>query len=495
MRKKSLLALVLAFVMLLSGCALFEKNPEKDRATEIIHVGEKIYTKGEIQDEVDYQLSYMSYVYSLYGMEFDPADPDTLAAVQQQVIDYLIEEAVIEKKIGELGLSNLTEEEQTALNTVVDASWQENLESVKASYFAETELTGEELDKALIAKSEELGFTRDLIEESEKSAYLQTKLYNHVISGVTVSEEDIQAAYDAAVAADKDTYTQMPEAYGSRVNNASAVSYYRPAGYRMVKQILVSFTEEDQALMAQVEELIAQQQAAVTEATAALGDTANVNELLSKVTVTMAQPAITVSFGAETTSLTDPVSTEAPALEIAAEFDETVDEATATAVKALAEAKALLEFYTHQLTTATNNAFANIDAQADDILAQLKAGADWDALMAEKTADPGMQAGAATAETGYAVSAASTATMDEAFVNAAMALGKVGDISPKTRGIYGYYIIQYTAEVAEGPVALEDVRAELEAQQLYAKQQTAYEEALGLWVAEAGAKVNYDKLK
>lgn len=495
MRKKSLLALVLAVVLLLSGCALFEKSPEQDRATKIIQVGDKVYTKGEIQDEVDYQLSYMSYVYSLYGMAFDPTDPETLSAVQQQVVDYLIQEAVIEKKIGELGLSNLTEEEQTALNTVVEEAWQENLESVKTSFFAETELTGEELDKALIAKSEELGFSRDLIEESEKSAYLQTKLYNHVISGVAVADEDIQAAYDAAVAADKDTYTQMPEAFGSRMNNAGAVSYYRPAGYRMVKQILVAFTEEDLALMTQVKELITQQQAAVTEAAAALGENTNVNELLSKVTVSMAQPAMTVSFGADITSLSVPVATTAPAVEIAAEFDETVDEATAAAVKALAEAKALLAFYEHQLTTATDNAFANIDAQADDILAQLKAGADWDALMAEKTADPGMQAGAATAETGYAVSAASTATMDEAFVSAAMALNSVGDVSPKTRGIYGYYIIQYASEVAEGPVAMDDVRGVLEAQQLDAKQQTAYEEALGLWVAEANAKVDYDKLK
>lgn len=493
MRKKSLLALVLALALVLTGCALIEKNPEKDRATEIIRVGDKVYTKGEIQDEVNYQLSYMSYVYSAYGMEFDAAAPNVLATVQQQVIDYMIEEAVTEKKVAELGLSNLTEEEQTALDTVVEQSWQENLQNIKASYFAETELTGEELDKALAAKSEELGFTRDLILESEKASYLQSKLYNHVIEGVTVTDEDIQAAYDANVAADKDTYTQHPEAYGSRINNANSVSYYAPAGYRMVKQILVKFAEEDQALLAQVEDLIAAQQAAVTEAAAALADVTNVDELLSKVTVTMPQPAMAVSFGAATTNLTNPVATEAPAMEITAEFDETVDETTAAAVKALAEAKALLAFYEHQLTTAINNAFANIDAEADDILAQLNAGAEWDALMAEKTDDPGMQSGA-TAEKGYAVSAASTATMDEAFVNAAMALGKVGDISPKTRGIYGYYIIQYTAEVAEGPVDIEVVRAELEAEKLYAKQQTAFDEAMGLWVAEADAKVDYDRL-
>ncbi len=496
MHKKSLLALILALALVLGGCALIEKDPQADRATEIIRVGDTVYTKGEIQDEMDYQVAYMSYVYSLYGVEFDATDPEFLATVQQQVVDYFIEEAVIKQKIGQLGLSALTEEEQTALDTVVEEAWQENLASIKETYFAGTELTGEELDKALSAKCEELGFTRDLIVDSETSAYLQTKLYNHVISDVTVSDEDILAAYDQSVASDQETFASMPEAYGSRVNNSGTVSYYRPAGYRMVKQILVPFAEADETLMAQVQGLIDQQEAAVTDATAALTDmgVANVDELLSQVSVAVPQPAMAVSFDAETTNLTDPVATEAPEMVVTANFDETVDEATAAAVETLAKAKALLAFYEHQLATATNNAFANIDAQADDILAQLNAGADWDVLMAEKTADPGMQPGAATAETGYAVSAASTATMDEAFVSAAMALNNVGDVSPKTRGVYGYYIIKYAAEVPEGPVALEEVRDVLVEAQLYAKQQVAYEEALGLWVAEADAKVDYDKL-
>ena len=136
----------------------------------------------------------------------------------------------------------------------------------------------------------------------------------------------------------------------------------------------------------------------------------------------------------------------------------------------------------------------HIAPQADDILAQLKDGADWDTLMAEKTDDPGMQEGAPTAATGYAVSEGFTA-MDEAFVNAAMALKNVGDVSPKTRGMYGYYIIQYTSDVPEGPVPLEELRDIITEAELSAKKQAAYEEALGLWVAEADAKVNYDALK
>ena len=201
-----------------------------------------------------------------------------------------------------------------------------------------------------------------------------------------------------------------------------------------------------------------------------------------------------MSFGADQTALTDPVATVATVTDVSATFDETVDEATATAVKALAEAKAVQAFYESQLTKATNNAFANIDAEADEIIAQLESGADWDALMAEKNDDPGMMEGAATAATGYAVCEGFT-SFDEPFVAAAMALENVGDFSPKTKGAYGYYIIQYTSDVEEGPVALDDVREALTASELATKQETTYTNTVAQWVTEANAKVDYKALE
>ncbi|MBQ7844816.1 MAG: SurA N-terminal domain-containing protein [Clostridia bacterium] len=496
MRKKSLLALLLAVAVLLTGCALVEKDPEVDRATEIIRVGDTVYTKGQVQDEVAYQLSYMNYIYSMYGMAFDANAPETIAQAQQQVIDYLIEEAVLTQKIDELGLSALTEEEQAALDAQVEAAWTQNLDSVKASYFADTELAGEELDAALTAKCEELGVTRESLVKAETAYLLQDKLYNHIVKDVTVTDEELLAAYTENVEADRATFETTPSAYGARINNASTTAYYRPAGYRMVKQILVEFTPDDLALLNEVESLIAEQKAAVTAAETALTNlgVADADTLLTKVTVSMAQPAMAVSFLATATNLTNPVATQAPAMDVTAAFDDTVDEATAAAVKSLAEAKALLAFYQHQLTTATNNAFANLDAEADAIIAQLKEGADWDVLMAEKTDDPGMKEGAATAITGYAV-CEGFASFDEPFVTAAMALKNVGDISPKTRGAYGYYIIQYAADVAEGAIPMEEVQEELTAAQLTTKQEATYDQAIAQWVTESNATVNYEALK
>ena len=114
--------------------------------------------------------------------------------------------------------------------------------------------------------------------------------------------------------------------------------------------------------------------------------------------------------------------------------------------------------------------------------------------MAEKTDDPGMKEGAATAITGYAV-CEGFASFDEPFVTASMALKNVGDISPKTRGAYGYYIIQYAADVAEGAIPMEEVQEELTAAQLTTKQEATYDQAIAQWVTESNATVNYEALK
>lgn len=481
MHKKALLALLLVMAMFLTGCTLIEKDLEVDRATEIIRVGDTVYTKGEIQDETDYQLNYMAYYYSMFGMSYDPTDAATVAEMQQSVIDSFVQTSVCSDKIAELGLDQLTEEEQTELDAAVEETWAYYQENVTASYFADTTLTGEELDSAVLAKMEELGVTRESVTEYEKSIITSDKLREYVIANVAVTDEELQASYDKKVEEDKTYYENYPSSYGARVNNGTVV-YYRPAGYRMVKQILVKFTEEDQALLDSIEDAISEQETLVSSYTNTLTElgVTDVPALLAQVNVTMEQTATVTDLATVT--------------DITANFDEGTSEEIITAATSLAEAQAKIDFLNSQLDQAKAQAFANIDAQADDILAQLASGADWDTLMAEKTEDPGMQEGAATAATGYAVSAATT-NMDTAFLSAAMALENVGDVSPKTEGIYGYYIIQYTSAVEEGAVDLSDVQESLSASLLSEKQDTTYDETVAQWVSEADVKIDYNALK
>ena len=124
-------------------------------------------------------------------------------------------------------------------------------------------------------------------------------------------------------------------------------------------------------------------------------------------------------------------------------------------------------------------------------MAQIAEGADWDTLMAEKTQDPGMQSGT-TAERGYAVSADMT-NFDSAFVEAAMALKNVGDVSDKTRGsAYGYYIIKYVGDAVEGPIALDDVKESIQSSLLSTKQDDTYTQTVDGWVSNAESQFKLD---
>lgn len=480
MHKKALLALLLVMAMMLSSCALIEKDPEADRATEIIRVGDIVYTKGQIQDETNYQMNYMAYYYSLFGMSYDVNDATLVAEAQQAVIDDLVQTAVVDNKAKELGMYELTAEEQAKLDANVEESWNYYMESVKSYYFADSQLTGEELDKAVEEMAANMGLTREYVVETETAYIAEEKLYQQVTADVTVTEEEIQAGYEKEVAADKEGFASYPYNYGNMVD-AGTVVYYRPAGYRMVKQILVQFTEEDVVMMENLVNVVTPLENQITASATALSNlgVTDVNALLANVTVVVNGTALD---GSDLTA------------EVTANFGEDVSAEVAEQIKLYAEAQAKLNRCSELVTELTNQAYANIDAKTDEILAQLAAGADWETLMAEKTEDPGMQPGAATAERGYAV-CADTEDLDTAFLNAAMALEKVGDVSDKVAGYYGYYIIKYVADVEEGPVALEDVKDALISSLKAEKQETAFTEVVTKWVSEANVKIDYNALK
>ncbi len=91
-----------------------------------------------------------------------------------------------------------------------------------------------------------------------------------------------------------------------------------------------------------------------------------------------------------------------------------------------------------------------------------------------------MQAGAAT-ENGYYVAAG--ASYDQAFLDAALALGEVGDVSDPVLGSYGYHIIRYEADVPSGAVDFDSVKEAVGSDALKAAQQTAFTTALDEWKA------------
>ncbi len=254
MRKRVILAFVLVLALLAStGCSLIVKDEAVDLATPVIEVAGRIFTKGDVQSETDYLLDYYESMYTSYGMSFDRTDAQTVADLRQTAIDSYINEAVLTQKITEGGYDQFTDEERAEIDAKVNEDYQLYYDTVVTFYMAGTELEGEALQAEVDKQMTALGFpSKEQLTKSAELNLAQAKLRADVVKDVTVSEEEFQTEYQARVNTATNNYVNTPAAYGTAVSNGETI-YYTPAGYRYVKHVLVSFTDEDKAAIEALE--------------------------------------------------------------------------------------------------------------------------------------------------------------------------------------------------------------------------------------------------
>ncbi len=459
MQKKALLALLLAMTLLLSGCALIVKDPEVDAQTVIIRMGDKTVTKEKVQQETNVQLYNTANLYSMYfGSSYDTTNPDNIASAQDAAIEALEKDMVIRDQIAKQGITLTEDEEKEALEDG-QSEYDSELEFAQSYYFPDSELDEETLKAEAAKKLESLNYNLEYYQNAAKDKALEDKLRESVIKDVAVTDEEIQKEYEDHVAESKESYESNAGSYASAVNNGTTV-YFAPEGVRRVKQILVKFHDDDQ-------EAIDAAKSKVTEA--------NTKVTAAQAKIDEAQKVIDDAEAPEESK------TEAQTDKTAAELE-------------LAEANTALDAAQKEETDVREKAFANLDEETDAILAEIAGGADWDTLMAEKNQDPGMQSGE-TAEKGYAIAEGMT-SFDAAFVDAGMALEKIGDTSGKIRGdAYGYYIIRYVADEPAGEIGLDAVKEDISSELLEDKQTETYNNQIDQWIADAGFQVDKNALK
>ena len=72
-----------------------------------------------------------------------------------------------------------------------------------------------------------------------------------------------------------------------------------------------------------------------------------------------------------------------------------------------------------------------------------------------------------------------------------MSIEEVGGISAPVYGKYGIHVIYYMDDIPAGEVALEDIREDVEAKALDAKQQQTYDDQVAAWKDEMNVQYNY----
>ncbi|HNW86513.1 MAG TPA: peptidylprolyl isomerase [Candidatus Limiplasma sp.] len=355
-------------------------------------------------------------------------------------------QSVILQKIQEYGLDQFTDGEMAEINKAVDEAYDRSLATVRTNHFSHTELTGDALQQAMEAKLAELGYvTREQLLQSAKQSKAEEKLRAMVVKDVTVSDDEIQSWYDAAVLSETEAYSLNLAQYQADVENGSIICYI-PAGYRYIKNLLVYLSDDMQAAIKNQNRAITARQTTLDATLAALGKLSS--------------------------NPTDDTQDE----------QKNREELTALSQTLQAEIDQLKT----SLKTFTENAFGALQPRVDALMAKIDTGADFDALIETDGEDPDALI-EPVKTTGYLVCAVSTMWVPE-FTEYGMALAKVGDISVPFRTRYGIHIVQYASDLTSGKVPLAEVYDRIRADLLTAKQDAVYNAQIEQWIANAKAE-------
>lgn len=427
MKKWCILLLMLAMVgLLVAGCG--QADPEKDAQTVVAEVGGQKITKGEANKIYPLMEAQMLQMYEQYGTTVDPNAKEFVSSVKATVLGVLTEGVALEQKLAQMG-NGLTEEDHVAFETQAQAEY----DSTLASYM-ESGGIDEETARAELAT---YGYTVDGLAYSNYRAELESRLQPFATENVTVTDEQLKTKYDELVATAETTYETTPTQFITDYNNGATL-YTIPDGFRLVKNLVIGYTAEQNAL--------------ITEK-----DDEYFSKLIEQFTL-----------GNEISGNTEATEEEKAATQAK------IDELTADMERINEETQALREVALEEARPAAEEVLAKVQEE----------GADFDALMTEYSIDTPPERVLAT---GYPVTEGTTYYV-ASFTEGAMALTEIGEVSDLIASEYGFHILKYVGDLTAGPVAFDEVKDAIETQALAEAKDTAFYDTMLAWIEAASIK-------
>ena len=453
MKKFVKLLSLLLCVSLLFGAALAEETetavaqPADDAV--IARLNGKDVTWGDA--------SYYFNLYISYGY-VDTANDLDVEWWKAKSMENAIDAAILMSKAEEFGFYPLSEEEAATVDAQLEGDWEAAMQSYISSNYPDLtdDSTDEEKAEANAAAEKyfaDLGYTMETLREDYHKSNALNKLQEMMLQDATVTDEEIDEAYQTLVEQDKALYendlkaycdyqsqvqySQMLAAYG--YGTAMDAAAYRPAGFRGVKHILLPVDETLMTTYTDLQARYEEQENASEEAAAETTD-------------------------AETAAEESADATPAPTAEPVTE-------------EQVNEAKAAI--------------FASLADKIDEINQKIADGADFDELIATyavdaegNATDPGMNSEPYKTN-GYEVCEFSTDYVPE-FVEAAMSIDTLGGVSAPYLSDYGVHIVKYVRDVPAGPIELSDADRETRRSELLSeKQRVLYNNVMTGWREEA----------
>ena len=266
---KKLMALLMAAMLLLSssGAAVAE---ETDVVLATAYDGEVSVMMSEVKAEFDEMLqAYIAY-YAQYGYEMDEYDTGFQNSVAQETVQMKLSQKVAERHAQDTGYE-LTQEKDEAYQAEALAALAEMMEYY-TMYLTSYGVPEDQIDGVVKSELEAAGYTYDTLYESAKLKGVLDHLYALGTEGVEITDEEVKAAFDAKVAAKKETYDADVDAFINAYISEEEI-LYTPEGVRLMHCIFVALEAEEAASDA----------AAQTEEAAALTGKAKADEALAKI--------------------------------------------------------------------------------------------------------------------------------------------------------------------------------------------------------------------
>ena len=448
-RTLALISALCCLCILLAGCNLIKVNTtevakdefaelKKEYDTVLAEYDGGTVTRFDIMNSLNYSAQMYYYI---YGTTMPSSE---LSSYVSSAVDTEVSARAVQLQFEKRGLE--LDESEEEIRSEADAEWQEAYDY----YYSIAE--GETHEEKAIRTEMELygiGYSKERLYRGELVGHQQPVLQDSVEQEIeSVTDEQLQEAYEAKVSEDEASYTSSPSSIEQNATNANTIICWYPEGYRTVKHILIKPDEE--ALKA------------VTDArdayNTAVSEIAKLNE------------------------------------ELAQEDDEA--EAAERSADDISADIAARESELPELEAAVAQAEqACIDSakdRIDEVYAALESGTSFDQVMEEYGEDPGMQSEPAKT-TGYYVAEGST-TWDSNFTEGAMALAQAGDYSAApVISSSGIHIIYYQSDVQSGPVALEDVHDALYDATLDDMRAQHYQESLESWIKDMNVEYHLDR--
>ncbi len=252
-----------AVALSLAGCSIRTNMNEfescitsidlKDTAIVAKPTGEAVAgAEGLDVTYLDFKKEYLYFLKS-YGATDDTKDTNAVSYAQQRsyIINYLVEERIVNTKAKEMGIDNFSQEEFDKLN----ADLQKNLEA-QYEYFGEaadygTLAEGQEItDEQKLARGKEefgkyiadCGMTEDDLFLWQRYELVETKMKEEITKDIVIEKSEAEDVLNQYIDNVKKTYEESPEKYEQ---SGTGSQFWLPEGTRNIKHILIGLEEID----------------------------------------------------------------------------------------------------------------------------------------------------------------------------------------------------------------------------------------------------------